>query len=57
MIRFKILKILGIHKQNVIEKMIPWQWISLLVELLFHVSAHPIGWANGEGNDSLHTDR
>jgi len=44
-IRFKILKSLGVHRQNILEKMLPWRWISGFVNSLMHASAHPVGWA------------
>lgn len=47
-IRFKFLKNLGIHQQKLFEKIIPWKWVSLLVNRFMQIAAHPIGWAARE---------
>lgn len=49
-IRFKILKKLRLKRKNAFEKMLPWPWISSVVNSVRRVSAHPIGWAVGEHN-------
>jgi SAM-dependent methyltransferase len=43
--RFKILKNLGIHRRNLLEKMIPWKWVSLLINKFMQIDLHPIAWA------------
>jgi SAM-dependent methyltransferase len=49
-IRYKVLKSMGIRRKNAFEKILPWQLINPLVDSLMHVSAHPIAWAEGEAN-------
>jgi len=44
-IRFKILKNLGLKDISTMEKMLPWHLLSRLADLRFQVTAHPIGWA------------
>ena len=43
-IRFKILKNLGLHRKNPIEKLIPWRWVSLLVNRFMQIAVYPVGW-------------
>jgi SAM-dependent methyltransferase len=44
-IRFKILKNLGIRVRNAWEKALPWPILSRLADLRYHVSGHPAGRA------------
>ena len=44
-IRFKILKNLGVRQANWLEKIIPWKWITPIVDQSMKISAHPLGWA------------
>jgi len=44
-IRFKVLKNLGIRRVSFFERALPWSVLCRLVERRFHVSAHPVGWA------------
>jgi len=43
-IRFKILKNLGVRQVNWFEKIIPWKWITSIVDQFMRLSAHPLGW-------------
>lgn len=44
-LRFKILKTLGVRRTNVWESAVPWGPLCRFVEQRRQVSAHPIGWA------------
>jgi SAM-dependent methyltransferase len=44
-IRFKILKNLGVRNAAVWEKMLPWRLLTRWADRKFGVSAHPIAWA------------
>ncbi len=44
-IRFKILKTLGVRIAFAIERMVPWNMVTLAVDKKYRVTAHPIGWA------------
>jgi SAM-dependent methyltransferase len=44
-IRFKILKNLGVKKVSAWERALPWALLSRFADKRFGVSAHPIGWA------------
>ena len=46
-IKFKVLKNLGIRRISSIQGLIPWGPLSRLVDLKYGVTAHPIAWANG----------
>jgi hypothetical protein len=43
-IRFKVLKNMGIHQVNWLEKIIPWKWLTPIVDHSMKISAHPLGW-------------
>ena len=47
-IRFKVLKNLGIRKASVAERLLPWSFLSRLIDSQRHVTALPIGWASYE---------
>lgn len=44
-IRFKVLKSLGVRKTSVAEKLLPWWLLSRFVDSQRRVAALPIGWA------------
>ena len=44
-IRFKVLKNLGVRRRAVWEKAMPWPLISRIVDLRYAVTAHPVAWA------------
>lgn len=44
-IRFKVLKNLGVRRRNCLERVMPWALISRLVDRRFQITAHPVGWA------------
>ncbi len=44
-IRFKILKSLGVSRVNILERIMPWPVLALLVDARFRPSAHPVGRA------------
>ena len=46
-IKFKVLKNLGIRRISSIQGLIPWAPLSRLVDLKYGVTAHPIAWATG----------
>jgi SAM-dependent methyltransferase len=46
-IRFKVLKNLGVRERAVWEQLVPWQIVSRLVDWRAGITAHPIGWAEG----------
>ena len=43
-IRFKLLKNMKVRQVNWFEKMIPWKWITPIIDRFMKISAHPIGW-------------
>ncbi len=43
-IRFKVLKNLGVKSSSWLERLMPWAWISRIVDKRVQVTAHPIGW-------------
>jgi SAM-dependent methyltransferase len=44
-IRFKVLKSLGVTRDNWITRIVPWRIASRVVDLRLKPSAHPIAWA------------
>ncbi|HKE95160.1 MAG TPA: class I SAM-dependent methyltransferase [Povalibacter sp.] len=44
-IRFKVLKGIGVRHPNVVERALPWTVLSRVVDGVFGVSRHPVGWA------------
>jgi len=44
-IRFKVLKSLGIRESHLVERMLPWRLLSAVVDARVGVSEHPVGWA------------
>src|SRR5205807_5904861 len=44
-IRYKVLKQLGIRKQAVWEKALPWPIISRAIDRRLKITCHPIAWA------------
>jgi len=44
-IRFKVLKNLGVRRKGAWEKAMPWPLISRIVDLRYAVTAHPVAWA------------
>ncbi len=44
-IRFKILKNLGIKRRGIFERILPWSLLSRMANSKYKVTAHPIGWA------------
>jgi len=45
-LRYKILKTLGVKHRSIQEKMLPWPLLSRSAQLFFKVFAHPVGWAS-----------
>jgi SAM-dependent methyltransferase len=43
MLRFKILKNLGIRKRGLLERAVPWHFISFCTDLFYQVTYHPYG--------------
>lgn len=46
-IRFKVLKNLGVRDRNRWERAVPWNLVSRMVDRVYRVSDHPIAWAPG----------
>ncbi len=44
-IRFKVLKSLGVHTTSLAEKILPWKLLSRAADKTSRVTAHPVGWA------------
>ncbi len=44
-IRFKVLKSLGVHTTSLAEKVLPWKLLSRAADKKSRVTAHPVGWA------------
>jgi cyclopropane fatty-acyl-phospholipid synthase-like methyltransferase len=44
-IEFKILKNVGIRRISFWQNLVPWAMVTRLVDRRFHVTAHPIAWA------------
>jgi hypothetical protein len=44
LIRSKILRTIGIHRQNRLERILPWFLLSRLADRRFRVTHQPIGW-------------
>jgi len=44
-LRFKILKNLGVRETSIFEKILPWPLLTYAANLRFKVTGHPIGWA------------
>lgn len=42
-IRFKVLKNIGVRQVNWLEKIIPWKWITPIIDRSMKISAHPLG--------------
>jgi len=45
-IRFKILKKLGVRRHCAGERLLPWFVLTRAADLRLGVTAHPIGWAS-----------
>jgi 2-polyprenyl-3-methyl-5-hydroxy-6-metoxy-1,4-benzoquinol methylase len=43
-IRFKVLKNLGVRKVGALERLVPWRPLAALVDLRYRVTAHPVAW-------------
>jgi SAM-dependent methyltransferase len=52
MIRFKILKNVGIRKQSLLERAVPWKLVSFFADLWYQVTYHPYGIAVPESEIS-----
>jgi SAM-dependent methyltransferase len=46
-IRFKMLKTLGVRRRNLLERVIPWSVLTRLVDWKYAVTAHPAGKVRG----------
>lgn len=46
-IRFKVLKNLGIRRRNLLERVIPWSVVARIVDWKYAVTAHPAGKVRG----------
>jgi SAM-dependent methyltransferase len=44
LIRYKVLKTLGLRRQHATERLVPWGLATRVVDRRFRVSAHPVGW-------------
>jgi SAM-dependent methyltransferase len=44
-IRFKVLMTLKQRRRSVAEALLPWPVLARVIDRLYHVTAHPIGWA------------
>jgi SAM-dependent methyltransferase len=44
-IRFKVLKNLGVRQSGWVERSLPWRLGARVIDRRYRVSAHPIGWA------------
>jgi SAM-dependent methyltransferase len=44
-IRFKVLKNLGLRRRGAVEALVPWPLLARLVDRRYRVTAHPVGWA------------
>jgi len=44
-IRFKILKNLGVRKRSIFEKVFPWPVLSRMANYRYKITGHPVGWA------------
>jgi SAM-dependent methyltransferase len=44
LIRYKVLKTLGVRRRSKIEAIVPWPLAARAVDRRYRVSAHPIGW-------------
>ena len=44
-IRYKVLKNMGVRQSNWLEKITPWKWISPIIDRSRRISAHPFGRA------------
>ena len=44
-LKFKILKTLGVRRLSPLEKLVPWKLVCRAAERRYRASAHPIGWA------------
>lgn len=52
MLRFKILKNLGLRKRSLLERAVPWRAVSFCADLRYRVTYHPYGIAVPEGDFS-----
>jgi len=52
MMRFKILKNLGVRKRGLLERAVPWPLVSFCTDLLYQVTYHPYGVAVPETENS-----
>jgi SAM-dependent methyltransferase len=49
-IRFKVLKSLGVRRNTLPTRVVPWRLASRIVDWRLRPSAHPVGWARGEAS-------
>lgn len=47
-LRFKVLKTLGVRKRNTLERMAPWNIIAPLISVITKYNYHPVAWAEGD---------
>jgi len=52
-IRFKILKSVGIRKRSLLERAVPWKLVSFFADLRYQVTYHPYGIAVGDADQLL----
>jgi len=43
-IRFKVLKNLGMRRLSIVEQILPWDVLARIVDLRLNITAHPVGW-------------
>ncbi len=44
LMRYKVLKNLGLRRQHALERLVPWPPVARAVDRRFRLSAHPVGW-------------
>ncbi len=44
LIRYKVLKSLGLKRRHMLERVVPWPLAARVVDRRYDVSAHPVGW-------------
>ena len=47
-LRFKILKNIGVHRRSLLERVVPWRLVSYFADLKYQVTYHPYGVADPE---------
>ena len=50
-IKFKVLKNLGIRRKSALQSLVPWDIVGRLLNWKLGIFDHPLGWAPGQGSD------